>query len=130
MSYRIPSEERLAEAIFVVTYRRKQIGSQREMVEAVLEELSKDGEGYRVSGERIRRVAVENDVGDLTIEYSEREGALPEECPVCRGRMEPVTNADLSGRMVEIGRKCASCPYSTGMRRRVPSRYTFSKARR
>lgn len=129
MSYRIPKEERLAEAIFVVMYRKKQVESQNDMVRAVLEELAKDGENYRVSGERIRRVAVKNGIGNLAIEYSERDGEISEKCPVCRGDTVPITNKDLSGGTVVIGRRCLSCPYSTGNQRKVPRRYTFTKAR-
>ena len=74
MSYRIPSEERLAEAVFVVMYRNQQVVSQRAMTELVQRELDKDGEGYRASGERIRRTAVNKGLVQLVIDYSGSSG--------------------------------------------------------
>ena len=74
MSYKIPSDDRLAEAIFVVMYRNQQVISQRNMANLVLKELEKDGETYRVSGERIRRLAVNRGMATLIIDYAEKEG--------------------------------------------------------
>ena len=130
MSYRIPSDDRLAEAIFVVMYRNQQIVSQKEMATLVLKELEKDGEEYRVSGERIRRLIVNKDMAQLVIDYNETEGDLPDICPVCRNKLTSVKNSTLDGKVVEIMRKCTSCPYSVGSVMHVPGRYTFVRKKR
>ena len=130
MSYRIPSEERLAEAVFVVMYRNQQVVSQRAMTELVQRELDKDGEGYRASGERIRRTAVNKGLVQLVIDYSGSSGELPEVCPVCRNSLTSVKNSTLDGNVVEIMRKCTVCPYSTGSDKHVPGRYTFIRKKR
>ena len=130
MSYRIPSEDRLAEAIFVVMYRNQQVVSQKEMASLVLKELEKDGESYRVSGERIRRIIVNRDMAQLIINYNEKDGNLPEVCPVCRNPLTSVKNSTLDGDVVEIMRKCTSCPYSVGSVMHMPGRYTFVRKKR
>ena len=130
MSYRIPSDDRLAEAIFVVMYRNQQVVSQKEMAALVLKELEKDGESYRVSGERIRRLAVNRDMAQLVINYNETDGDLPDTCPVCRNTLTSVKNSTLDGDVVEIMRKCTRCPYSVGSVNRTPGRYTFVRKKR
>ena len=130
MAYRIPSDDRLAEAIFVVMYRNQQVVSQKEMARLVLNELEKDGEQYRVSGERIRRLVVNRDMAALEIDYNECEGDLPDECPVCRNPMTSVKNSTLDGDVVEIMRKCTSCPYTVGSVMHLPGRYTFIRKKR
>ena len=130
MSYRIPSDDRLAEAIFVVMYRNQQVVSQKAMVSLVMKELEKDGETYRVSGERIRRLAVNRDLATLVIDYAEKDGQIPEVCPVCRNELKSVKNSTLDGNVVEVMRKCTSCPYSVGSFNRTPGRYTFVRKKR
>lgn len=131
MSYRIPDEGRVAEAVFAVMYRNQQVRSQREMADLVRRELDRDGEGYRISGERIRRIAVNRGLLQLVIEYSGADGGEPPDvCPVCRNRMSPVMNATLDGGEVEVGRRCTACPYAADSARRVPGRYTFVRGAR
>ncbi len=131
MSYRIPSDDRLAEAIFVVMYRNQQVVSQSEMASMVKKELDRDGEDYRVSGSRIRRLAVNRDMLQLVIDYNESSKTeLPDECPVCRNRMSPVMNRTLDGGTIEVLRKCTVCPYSVGTKIHMPGRYTFIRKKR
>ncbi len=130
MSYRIPSDDKLAEAVFVVMYRNQQVVSQKEMAGLVLKELEKDGNEYRVSGERIRRLIVNRDMAQISIDYNESDGPLPDECPVCRNKLTSVKNSTLDGNVVEIMRKCTSCPFSVGSVNHVPGRYTFIRKKR
>lgn len=131
MSYSIPSDERLAEAIFIVMYRNQQVRSQSEMAELVLREINKDGSNYRVSGERIRRLAVNRGLSQLSIDYNDAESrGLPEACPVCRNPLIRISNTTLDGGETEILRKCSVCTYSVGTRMRMPGKYTFTKGRR
>ena len=130
MPYSIPSDDRLAEAIFVVMYRNQQVVSQKEMAALVLKELEKDGTEYRVSGERIRRLAINRDMAQIVIDYNESDGDLPDVCPVCRNPLISVKNSTLDGGVIEVMRKCKVCPYSVGTVRRVPGRYTFLRKKR
>ena len=74
MTYSIPSDEKVIDAIFYVMYRHPQVRSQREMVELVSNELNRSGGNYRISGQRIRRLAIKNDMLVLSISYNESEG--------------------------------------------------------
>lgn len=130
MVYHIPSDDRLAEAIFVVMYRNQQVMSQREMVSLVSKELGKDGEGYRASGERIRRLIVNRDLAQVIIDYSRSDGDLPKTCPVCKNALTSVKNTTLDGDVIEIQRKCVACPYTVGTTKRLPGRYTFIRKKR
>lgn len=129
MAYSIPSDEILEDAIFSVMYRNNQVRSQKEMVELVNIELAKKGD-YRASGERIRRVAIDRDLVRLDIRYNEfNDSDLPEYCPVCRNPMQSIYNKTLYDQTIEVKRKCSSCSYSVGKRKRMPGHYTFVRKR-
>ena len=131
MAYRIPSEERLSDAIFTVMYRNPQVRSQSELTRLVRNELSKDEQDYRVGEERIRLLAIRKKLVTVSIEYNERDDAmLPETCPVCKGPMTSVMNRTLDGDNRELKRKCSVCPYTVGSRKKVPGRYIFTKPRK
>ncbi|MCL1984006.1 MAG: hypothetical protein FWG58_01245 [Methanomassiliicoccaceae archaeon] len=128
--HRIPSDDRLEDAIRAVMKRNRQILSQNAMRELVLTELRKEDENYRVSGERIRKVAVDRDILRIEIEYNVYdEISAPEICPVCGFPMDVINNSTLDGRDTDIGRKCTKCTYQIGLRKKTPGRYTFSKGR-
>jgi uncharacterized protein with PIN domain len=48
-------------------------------------------------------------------------------CPVCGHRLKRVKNMTVFGGSVTVGYRCPNCPYWTGMRRRVPTRYIFTR---
>jgi hypothetical protein len=126
MAYKIPDDDRLEEAVNIVMGRERQVRSQTAMTELVSSELKKEYEEYRVSGERIRRVAIERDLCRIEIEYNEHDDpASADVCPVCGHPMTIITNTTLDGREADIGRNCTRCPYHTGTKKRTPGRYTF-----
>ena len=130
MTYSIPSDEKVIDAIFYVMYRHPQVRSQREMVDLVTAELNRSGGDYRISGQRIRRLAIRNDMLVLSISYNESEGELPTSCPVCGGNLISVMNSTLDGGTIEVCRRCDACPYTIGTTKRVPGRYSFTGKRR
>jgi len=126
--YSIPDDDRLEGAIRAVLKKEGHIRSQTEMTGLVLRELRKENADYRVSGERIRRVAIERNILRVDIEYNiQDDRSLPDVCPVCGYPMSAVSNSTLDGRESDVGRQCTKCPYQTGMKRRTPGRYAFSK---
>ena len=130
MSYSIPSDDQVADAIFSVMYRNSQVVSQGELVRLVNIELNKRGGEFRVSGERIRRIALNRELLTITIDYSKRDGDLPSICPVCKNEMSSTMNMTLDGDAIEVSRSCTVCPYTVGTKNRVPGRYTFSRKKR
>ena len=130
MVRRIPNEDAVSSAIKSVMSRTPHIETQREFLRLVRKELAKADEGYRVSGERIRRIGVEQGIVKISIEYRESDiEDLPHTCPVCRNAMSPVMNRSLEGEYVEIKRKCTVCPYAVGKNVLVPGRYVFTRAK-
>lgn len=131
MSYHIPSDDRLSDAIFTVMYRNLQVRSQSELARLVRKELEKDENEYRVGEERIRMLAIKRGHVTITIDYHELDEAdLPEICPVCKNPMMPIMNMTLDGETKELKRKCTVCPYTVGSKKRIPGRYTFTRPRK
>lgn len=125
--YRIPSRERVRDALRRVLARQKRISSQRQLKELLEREMANE-EDYRVSGPRARDVAFESGLVEMEVECRETEerGGL-HRCPVCRTRLERVKNRTVFGGTVTLGYDCPRCPYWTGLRRRVPTRYIFTR---
>ena len=130
MTYSIPDDDRVADAVFAVMYRNAQVSSQSEMVRLVNIELNRKGGDYRASGERIRRVALNRDLVQITMDYNRRDGEIPESCPVCRNSLTPVMNRTLDGDEIEVERRCSVCSFSVGTKNRSPGRYIFTRKRR
>ena len=131
MSYKRPSDERLDEALVNILLRCQTIESQNELVRMVLKELGKDGETYRISGKRIRKYALENNMVSLEIDYrGSKNRSMPDICPVCNSVLVPVNNTTLDGDTIELRRKCRNCGYISGARGSVPGRYVFIRKSR
>ncbi|MCJ2531418.1 MAG: hypothetical protein LN413_03775 [Candidatus Thermoplasmatota archaeon] len=126
-SYRIPSRERVVGALERVLGRRRTIVSQRELKELLDSEMAQE-DGYRVSGPRARRIAYDSGLVNMEIESREgKEVGTPHRCPVCGHRMNRVKNMTIFGGTVTLGHRCRNCPYWSGLKRRVPTRYTFTR---
>jgi hypothetical protein len=130
-SYKVPTDEEVMEAINKVMSRDHIIRSQTDLQERVTEELKALDPEFTITGERLRRVALEK-VG-LAIEISGREieaGRAMSKCPVCRAPLKAQKNVTIYGGTVTLGFKCTKCPYWTGKKRRVPTRYVFFKRKK
>ncbi len=129
MSYKVPDEDTISNAIENVLNRANHIDTQKEFSDRVRKELILKNRDYRVSSERIRRIGVDRGLVKLTIEYRESDiKGLPHTCPVCRNAMSPIMNRSLDGDSVEVKRRCTVCPYAIGKKVMTPGRYIFSRA--
>lgn len=125
--YQIPSDQRVLRALGEVLGKRRAVSSQRELKELLEGAMSRDGD-YRVSGPRARHLAYESGKVEMQIECRES----PElkslfNCPVCGRRLTMVKNMTVFGGTVTLGYKCTHCPYWTGIHRRIPTRYVFTR---
>lgn len=130
MSLNIPSDERVEDAIFVVMYGNRAVESQRLLADLVRKELNKGLERFNISDERIRKIAINRDLVNVTISYNEAKGEMPSECPVCGNKIIEVKNSTLDGDTAVISRRCTKCPYSIGQVKRVPGKYVFTRRRK
>lgn len=125
--YRIPSRERVRDALQRVLAKQKTVSSQRRL-KALLEREMSNEEDYRVSGPRARTIAFESGLVEMEIECRESEERRSQHrCLVCGTPLERVKNETIFGGTVTLGYNCPHCPYWTGLKRRVPTRYVFTR---
>ncbi len=125
--YRIPGEDDVARAISYVLSRYGTVRSQERLARMVTRVLGSTGTDYRVSGTRVRLIALKHRVAKVTVETREAENTeLDIHCPVCGTMMSEVRNRTLDGKTTVIGYACPSCSYRTGNLPRRPQRYIFS----
>jgi len=127
MSYLIPKEEEVKEAIKTVMRERGIVNSQKKLHRLVMRVLKKIDPQYKVSGERLRILAlsVEFVSMDIYTRESEEESISMEECPVCLGELRQIHNETIYGWKVTLGKACRKCTYWTGLTKKVPVRYVF-----
>ena len=124
-SYRIPKDEQVLAALRRATDLKPTVDSQRKLKRIVDRELRGE-EGFKVGEGRLRRLAIDSKLFDLRIETREtdlRRSLV--KCPVCDARLRRLRNATVFGGTVTLGYQCPTCGYWTGLKRRVPVRYTF-----
>ena len=127
MAYRIPKDNQILAALRRATDLKPLVDSQRKLKRLVEKELRGE-ENFRVGEERLRRIAIDSALFDLRIatrETGERKSMM--KCPVCGARLGRLRNMTVFGGTVTLGYKCGTCGYWTGIRRRVPVRYTFAR---
>lgn len=125
MGYRIPGEDRLAEAIDEALTRQPTMESQRELGDNVRRVLHEEDPDFTASDERVRRVALDRDLTRVHVRTG-TTGETPREiCPVCGTELDQVENQTLQGDTTVVGADCPACPYSSGTRHEVPLRYEF-----
>ena len=127
MAYRIPSDTEVVKAIKDVLDRHGVINSQRKLTELVQRSLRRHDSDYRVSEERVRKLAIANGLATLEIRCRDTKGKTSAgACPVCGGRTKRIKNLTVYGGSVTMGYRCSTCGYWTGLRNRVPTLYIFS----
>lgn len=126
-SYRIPKDDQVLAALRRATTIKPVVDSQRKLKRIVEKEMKAD-EAFRVGEERLRRIAIGSELFDLRIltrETGARKSLI--RCPVCDARLGRLRNMTVFGGTVTLGYKCGTCGYWTGLKRRVPVRYIFSR---
>lgn len=126
-SYRIPSDERVRESLVRVFSTRHIVDSQRRL-KSLVEKDMKGDERYRVGEPRLRLLAIDSGLVDLEIQCRDTEEMRSlVKCPVCGARLQKVRNMTVFGGTVTLGYRCNRCRYWTGLKRRVPTRYVFTR---
>ncbi|TLZ57877.1 MAG: hypothetical protein E6K12_06900 [Methanobacteriota archaeon] len=126
-SYRIPNDVRVRDSLVRVFSTRPVVESQRRL-KALVEKDLKGEEKYRVGEPRLRVLAIESGLVDLEIHCRDTtEMRSLVRCPVCGNRLKKVRNMTVFGGTVTLGYRCERCKYWTGLKRRVPTRYVFTR---
>jgi hypothetical protein len=127
-SYRVPGVELVEEAIRSILDEAFTVRSQRLFRRLVMSKLKDmDGDGFKISPVRLRRIAARMEDVDLIVHCREGERAPNRSiCPVCGSRMKDIKNSTLYGWTVPSGKACTTCSYWFGSRNRIPTRYVFT----
>jgi len=127
MDYKVPSDEDVIQALRKLLYELGIINSQKKFKNLVDLELSKIDPAYKVSQLRLRSLALSSNSIHLEIHYRESDDkSMISKCPVCYSKLRRLKNKTIYDGTVTVGYECTSCPYSTGIKRRIPIRYIFS----
>lgn len=125
--YRIPKDEQILEALERVFEKRRVVDSQCRLKQLVEKELS-DEERFGVGEVRLRHLAIGLPWLDMEIHYRESpEKRALIRCPICKSKLKKVRNLTVFGGTVTLGFKCETCGYSSGLKRRIPIRYVFTR---
>ncbi len=127
-SYRIPSVDLVENAIRSILDEAFTIRSQTLFHRLVISKIKEmEGNGYKLSPGRLRKVAAQMEDVDLIIHCREGERASNRTiCPVCGTVMMDIKNSTLYGWTVATGKACQTCSYWSGSRNRIPTRYVFT----
>ncbi|MCK4718795.1 MAG: hypothetical protein KAT70_09015 [Thermoplasmata archaeon] len=122
----IPSKKDVAIAIMNVLRSNPAVSSQQKMLWLVLHELHEKDSLYVITGPRLRRIAISTSgvsIESHCRETEERRSVLS--CPVCGSTTEVVKNQTIYGGSVSLAHECPACGYWSGIRYRMPIRYSF-----
>ncbi|NPA75917.1 MAG: hypothetical protein GXO25_07565 [Euryarchaeota archaeon] len=125
--YSIPDETLVRELILRVLHEKYVVSSQAALTREVLKHLKRLNEEFSISGKRLRKIALKMEEVSVEIrcKTSTEEVFHMETCPVCGEKMERIVNLTLEGKKIVVGFRCSFCPYWTGRKLRVPTRYIF-----
>jgi hypothetical protein len=125
--YRIPKKEQILEALKSIFVRRRAVNSQRELKRLVEKEL-RSKHKFKVGERRLRQIALDSGLVDVEIHTRESpEKRHLTKCPVCDTKLKKVRNLTVFGGTVTLGFKCSKCSYWSGLKRRIPMRYDFTR---
>ena len=126
MSYLIPSDDQIKDALRNILKKFRVVQSQNRLKNLVKKELDTKKQKYGITGNRIRNVAINSDF--IKLEIHSREGdpkKIMNKCPVCNSVLKRVKNLTIWGGKVTIEFNCPNCGYWTGKKKRIPTRYVF-----
>ena len=128
MGWKFAKDELVVEALKRALGNRKTMCSQRELRDKVLKELKKTGPGLTASGERVRRLAIITGLAHVDIQWRETDKKTARfRCPVCGSPLKATKNETVFGGTVTLGFSCPVCPFRTTIKRKEPTRYTFTR---
>jgi hypothetical protein len=126
MSYHIPSDNDIKNALKTVLKKFNIVTSQNKLKSLITIELNKNEDKFGVTGSRIRNIAINSNFVKVDIKSRESNQKKPmSKCPVCGHPLKRVKNLTIWGGEVTIKFKCVKCNYWTGKKKRIPTRYIF-----
>ncbi|MEM7826042.1 MAG: hypothetical protein QW451_00200 [Candidatus Aenigmatarchaeota archaeon] len=123
---KIPSEEKVKEAVLEVLKRRLKVESQEELAELVLKLLRKEDKSYTLSPTRVKRIALL--LPEIEVKAKTKKAVKMqkiEACPICESEIEEVKVKNLLNREIVVGYRCKKCGYQSDLEAFMPMKYIF-----
>ena len=121
---KIPSKDKVIDAIKNVLSSHLKVESQEELARHVLRILKKEDKGYTLSPIRVKRVAL--DMPEVEVKAKTKKTLRLqkiESCPVCEAMIEPLMVKNLLNKDTAIGYRCISCGYQSDLEAFMPMKY-------
>ena len=126
--YKIPTDDEIALALKNVMAKRRTVYSQRRLKALVEKELQDMDPNYRIGAVRLRLFAINLNIANVEIRYRKtKTKKVLNRCPVCRGKLKRIRSQTVFDGTVTVGYECTRCPYRTGLERKVPNKYIFTR---
>ncbi len=128
MTFRLPSDEEILDAALGALRTRRTVRSESALLAVVRQSLRKVDPAFTVGRRRLRLLCLRSGKVEVTAftRYSDARRPLSK-CPVCRGEIAPIRNKTVYDGSVTLGHRCTQCGYWTGIRRRVPTLYVYTR---
>lgn len=123
---RIPSKDKVVEAINTVLSTHMKLESQEELARHALRLLKKENKDYSLSPIRVKRIAL--DIPEIEIKAKTKKTVKLQNiknCPVCESNIEPLTVKNLLNKNIAIGYRCTNCAYESDLEAFMPMKYSF-----
>jgi len=123
---KIPSEEKVKEAVLEVLKRRLKVESQEELAELVLKLLRKEDKSYTLSPTRVKRIALL--LPEIEVKAKTKKAVKMqkiEACPICESEIEEVKVKNLLNKEIVVGYRCKKCGYQSDLEAFMPMKYIF-----
>ncbi len=128
MTFHLPTDDEILRAALAAMRTRRTVRSESALLRIVRAGLHKQDPEYAVSRRRLRLVCLASGKVEVTAFTRHSDARRPlSKCPVCRGPIAPIRNKTVYDGSVTLGHRCGRCGYWTGIRRRVPTLYVYTR---
>jgi len=126
MERKIPSKQKVIQAIKKVLSTRIKVESQEELARLAEAILRKENRGYVLTPTRAKRIALEIPEVEVKAKTKKSHSLVKiDKCPICGSPITPIKVKNLLGKNIIIGYKCTKCGYQSDLESFVPMKYEF-----
>jgi DNA-directed RNA polymerase subunit RPC12/RpoP len=122
--YRIPGKDEVERALREVLGDYREVASQALLHSLVLEKLRKENQFFKISPERVRKIAAGLREVRIFVE-KRRSSREAERCFICGGEMAWIKSRSLLGSTTRAGKRCPKCGFRIDRPHLEPRRYVF-----
>ena len=123
---KIPSRDKLSEAVKNVLFTHLKVDTQEELARHALKILRKEDKDYTLSSIRAKRIAL--DIPEIEVKAKTKKTIKLqkiERCPICESDIEPLKVKNLLNKDIVIGYRCTDCAYESDLEAFMPMKYSF-----